>query len=726
MIYNKIVIALVFLLCEAVVFAEPVCCKAALPYDGFSKLQSREIGQPIPDGINEWKLQSYEEAEAVLFIDMDGAYSESPNYNKGEPVTSAHPQLSTDQMYQIWQIVSEDYRPFNINVTTDSTVFAEAPSNRRIRAIATPTWEWYGQRLGGLCYAKFADGADDPAYIWTANLSNDANMIGECVSHEVGHAMGLLHDGTTTPAEQYYKGHGNWAPIMGASYYRSLSQWSKGEYTNALAAGLDDVEIIASNKNGFGYRPDLQGDSISTAATLIYGDDGVVNGFENSGVIHRADDQDYFLFKCDGGEVSFHVKPSEVDPNLDIRLDLLNAQGDTLYSESPKGIANLDARLIATLPQGEYYLVVDGTGEGDPAVDGYSDYGSLGYYEISGTIENSLPANMAPELSILSPEKDEELSVSSGDYITFSVKAVDVDGAIESVVAYIGIDTLLLSQDGDTYSAQWREVTFGKHIVLVEARDNMGRISRKELTFQVTMAGVTLADQSPFSIHSFSSQETDYGMDRVAEYVLDGDLATFWSSEMYDFVPAPHTISLNLDGSYEIYGFYLGNNGNEIGRKAKEVELYISDDGVNWGEPVLQTTLDNTQMEENLYLTDPITGSYIKLVVLESYGSMSVELSELNILVSKDGDVNAISSIDGTLSHSIPVIRVMEREIKLSFIGAEHVKGATLLDLSGRIQKEVTGSDINAISTTSLATGLYLLRLESTSNRVYNQKIMIK
>jgi hypothetical protein len=36
--------------------------------------------------------------------------------------------------------------------------------------------------------------------------------IWEAVSHEVGHNMGLYHDGDqSTP---YYEGHGIWAPIM--------------------------------------------------------------------------------------------------------------------------------------------------------------------------------------------------------------------------------------------------------------------------------------------------------------------------------------------------------------------------------------------------------------------------------------------------------------------------------------------------------------------------------
>jgi serralysin len=41
----------------------------------------------------------------------------------------------------------------------------------------------------------------------------------EAISHEVGHTLGLSHDGRITPSEGYYAGHGSgdtgWAPIMG-------------------------------------------------------------------------------------------------------------------------------------------------------------------------------------------------------------------------------------------------------------------------------------------------------------------------------------------------------------------------------------------------------------------------------------------------------------------------------------------------------------------------------
>lgn len=55
----------------------------------------------------------------------------------------------------------------------------------------------------------------------------------ESIAHEIGHALGLHHDLDTQPdgsAGDYSQGLGNWAPIMGASYYREVTQFSDGSY----------------------------------------------------------------------------------------------------------------------------------------------------------------------------------------------------------------------------------------------------------------------------------------------------------------------------------------------------------------------------------------------------------------------------------------------------------------------------------------------------------------
>ena len=84
-----------------------------------------------------------------------------------------------------------------------------------------------------------------PAFVFNKSLVGAA----EAISHEVGHNLGLSHDGVTGGAA-YYQGQGSgatgWAPIMGVGYYKQLVQWSKGEYANSNNT-QDDIQIIQNN-----------------------------------------------------------------------------------------------------------------------------------------------------------------------------------------------------------------------------------------------------------------------------------------------------------------------------------------------------------------------------------------------------------------------------------------------------------------------------------------------
>ncbi|MEO6583419.1 MAG: hypothetical protein ABIO05_03795, partial [Ferruginibacter sp.] len=78
----------------------------------------------------------------TIFIDFDGHKVSGTLWVNGGTINAAPSGLSDIQITEIFNRVSEDYRPFNINVTTDSTKFLAAPLNRRIRIIVTPTSSW--------------------------------------------------------------------------------------------------------------------------------------------------------------------------------------------------------------------------------------------------------------------------------------------------------------------------------------------------------------------------------------------------------------------------------------------------------------------------------------------------------------------------------------------------------------------------------------------------------
>jgi hypothetical protein len=210
------------------------------------------------------KLNSLPSATATVYLDFDGQTVTSSVWNGGNPIFCASPGLTDEQITEIFNRVSEDYRPFNINITTDSTKFLSAPLTQRIRVIITPTSSWK-PNVGGISYiGSFTWGDDTPAFVFSDKLGpNNPKYVGECCSHESGHALGLSHqssyDTNCTLVETYNTGSGSgetgWAPVMGNSYYKNMTGWNDGPTPYGCANVQDNLTIITS-QNGFSYRTD--------------------------------------------------------------------------------------------------------------------------------------------------------------------------------------------------------------------------------------------------------------------------------------------------------------------------------------------------------------------------------------------------------------------------------------------------------------------------------------
>lgn len=348
-----------------------------------------------------FKLHSRPGAKRVIFIDFDGHYMQNnawtAGYNDGSPIdapafdTDGNPAAFSDSeltiIQQVWQRVSEDYAPFDVDVTTEFTgedaITRSSSSDEYYgtRALVSPISSYFGN-YGGIAYIRIYDGVGDlgdyykPALIFPEKLSKNAKNIAEAVSHEVGHNLNLYHDGTSTAG--YYQGHGSgetgWAPIMGVGYYKNLVQWSKGEYPDANNTE-DDLSIIAGY---LGYRTDDVGDTIAAAASFT-GDSSLTG----NGVISKSTDIDMFRFATDAGTISISVKGADLGTNLDILADLYDQSGQKIASANPVDL--LSATISASVPKGIYFLAISGTGKGD-LITGYSNYGSLGQYSIAATV----------------------------------------------------------------------------------------------------------------------------------------------------------------------------------------------------------------------------------------------------------------------------------------------------------------------------------------------------
>ena len=341
-----------------------------------------------------FSLQSRPGATKTIYLDFDGHHSvgnswghdiQFPAFNRdGNPNSFSDSELI--EIQKQFQNVAEDFLPFDVNVTTlDPGVAALAKSSINdstwgIRAVNTQPTDGFGSGIGGIAYLNsFSYNEDTPVFTFNKGARNG----GMTNSHEVGHALGLRHQGLDN--QSYHPGTGigqtSWGPLLGAPFGKRLTQWSNSDYDGATI-NQDDLTVITSNRNGFGYRDDDHGNSLQAATVLPANENQQLSSW---GIVERTEDQDWFSFHTGAGDVRLNIDAFGQDPNLDIEAKLHDASGNVIAISNPLNETNASFNL--ELVAGQYFLSVDGVGlEGQN-----SDYGSIGFFSLRGTIVESNP-----------------------------------------------------------------------------------------------------------------------------------------------------------------------------------------------------------------------------------------------------------------------------------------------------------------------------------------------
>ena len=154
-------------------------------------------------------------APNVIFLDFDGGvyggawggpFDTYAFDTDSDPTTFSDAEQAV--IKRVWQRLAEDFAPFNVDVTTD----AAAPGTRGVilftQNVCRDGRNTPATGYGGIAYVgAFGNAAYWPAWVSATGTGCNEQRMAEAGAHEMGHNLGLFHDGKTD-GTVYYGGHG--------------------------------------------------------------------------------------------------------------------------------------------------------------------------------------------------------------------------------------------------------------------------------------------------------------------------------------------------------------------------------------------------------------------------------------------------------------------------------------------------------------------------------------
>ena len=150
-------------------------------------------------------------------------------------------------------------------------------------------------------------------------------------------------------------------------------------------------------------------------------------------------------------------------------------------------------------------------------------------------------------------------------------------------------------------------------------------------------------NRSGWSVKSVDSQQGG----NEAKYAFDNNPSTFWHTQWGANEPrCPHTLVVDMKRIYQVTAFtYLARQDGSTNGMVKNYDLYLSMDGVTWGNPVLTGEFKNTTALQVAKLSTPTAARYFKFVV-QSEVKENAWSSAAEIGIQASADVTSIDEVN--------------------------------------------------------------------------------
>ncbi len=219
--------------------------------------------------------------------------------------------------------------------------------------------------------------------------------------------------------------------------------------------------------------------------------------------------------------------------------------------------------------------------------------------------------------------------------------------------------------------------------------------------------------KSAWRIHGVSSQD----MNRPAANLIDGNTNTAWHTQIAPLRRRyPHYIDIDFGSSYNISRFRVLPNSASADARIAKFALFVSNDGVNWGDTLATATWLNTNEEKVVYFV-PTNARFLRIQGLsEAANNLSASASEIYV----HGSV--ATSVDNLLQNDNLKVFAISQHI---FVESDNtISNVDVFDSMGRIMYSNKNFRNKKRIDKSFQSGMYIVRTIVNNDKIY-KKVLV-
>lgn len=181
-----------------------------------------------------------------------------------------------------------------------------------------------------------------------------------------------------------------------------------------------------------------------------------------------------------------------------------------------------------------------------------------------------------------------------------------------------------------TSTSKWKSATYHGEKIDLRQGGTVTAWYKEDASTKVSMH-FSKVESVPLQVVGYSSQEPQGG---AASNLVDGDPNTIWHS-IYSITQAeyPHFVDFDAGETKTMKGFTYQPRPGAGNGTVRNYEIYVSQDGQQWGSPVCKGALDGGEGVKRVMFAQPVKARYVRFRAMsEQWGQAYASGAEFTLI----------------------------------------------------------------------------------------------